>query len=159
MTNRSAPVLAAVLLAGCAHAAASPAGRPTTTVATRNGGGQQQQQVGDTTGRGGGAGTGSPSPKPYNRVITAEAKTRRGMFAVHRVGEKLYFEIPAKEMNKDMLLVGRYARAAAADPNLPPGQFGQYGGDQFGESTLRWERNGNRVVLRAPSFDITADTA
>src|SRR5512132_2107090 len=62
-------------------------------------------------------------------------------------------------MNKDMLLVGRYARAAAADPNLPPGQFGQYGGDQFGESTLRWERSGNRVILRAPSFDITADTA
>ncbi|HWJ21429.1 MAG TPA: zinc-dependent metalloprotease, partial [Gemmatimonadaceae bacterium] len=59
----------------------------------------------------------------------------------------------------DMLLVGRYARAAAADPSLPPGQFGQYGGDQFGESTLRWERVGNRVILRRPSFDITADTA
>jgi len=36
------------------------------------------------------------------------------MFAVHRVNEKLYFEIPRKELNKDMLLVGRYSRAAAA---------------------------------------------
>ena len=112
---------------------------------------------GDSTGRP--AGTGSPSPRPYNRVITAEATTRRGMFAVHRVGEKLYFEIPRREMGKDMLLVGRYARAAASDPTLPPGQFGEYGGDQFVDRTLRWERNGNRVILRSPQFDITADTA
>ncbi len=80
------------------------------------------------------------------------------MFAVHRVNDKLYFEIPAKELNKDMLLVGRYTRAAAANPRLPGGQFGNYGGDQFAERTLRWNRNGNRVVLRSPSFSIVADT-
>jgi hypothetical protein len=81
------------------------------------------------------------------------------MFAVHRVGDRLYFEIPRRELNKDMLIVGRYARAAAIDPNLPGGGFGAYGGDQFMERTMRWERNGNRVVLRSPQFDITADTA
>ena len=81
------------------------------------------------------------------------------MFAVHRVGDKLFFEIPRKEMRKDMLIVGRYARAAAADPALPPGQFGAYGGDQFAERTLRWERTGNRVILRSPAYTITADTA
>ena len=37
--------------------------------------------------------------------------------------------------------------------------FGEYGGDQFSERTVRWERNGNRVMLRAISFAITADTA
>src|SRR5262245_55245052 len=26
-------------------------------------------------------------PRPYNRVITAEARTRRGMFAVHRISD------------------------------------------------------------------------
>lgn len=81
------------------------------------------------------------------------------MLAVHKIGDKLYFEIPRKEMNKDMLVVGRFARAAAADPDLPPGQFGAYGGDQFAERTLRWDRSGNRVILRSPSFDVTADTA
>jgi len=99
-----------------------------------------------------------PRPQPYNRVVTSEAKTRKGMFNVHLVGSKLLFEIPAKELGKDMLVVGRYARAAAADPNLPPGQFGEYGGDEFTERTLRWERDGNRVILRSPSFAITADT-
>ncbi|MEO6878444.1 MAG: zinc-dependent metalloprotease, partial [Gemmatimonadaceae bacterium] len=56
------------------------------------------------------------------------------------------------------LVVGRYARAASADPTPTGGGFGNYAGDEFGERTLRWERNGNRVVLRSPSFAITADT-
>jgi hypothetical protein len=120
-------------------------------------------QGGDTTVRAGGdssrAGTGPAQPRPYNRVITRDARTRRGMFAVHRVNDKLYFEIPAKELNKDMLLVGRFTRAAATNPRLPGGQFGNYGGDQFAERTLRWDRSGNRIILRSPSFAIVADTA
>ena len=115
---------------------------------------------GDTTVRPGGdsARAGAAQPRSYNRVITRDARTRRGMFAVHRVNDKLYFEIPAKELGKDMLLVGRFTRAAAANPRLPGGQFGSYGGDQFAERTLRWDRIGNRVVLRSPSFAIVADT-
>jgi hypothetical protein len=91
-------------------------------------------------------------------VITSAAKTRKGLFTVHQVGEKLYFEIPANELNKDMLVVGRYARAAASNPNRSGGGFGEYAGDEFGERTLRWQREGNRVILRSPSFAITADT-
>ena len=52
--------------------------------------------------------TGPGRPRPYNRVITREAKTQRGMFVVHQVGDRLYFEIPPKELDRDMLLVGRY---------------------------------------------------
>ena len=117
-------------------------------------------QAGDSTARPGGdsARGGAAQPRPYNRVITREARTRRGMFAVHRVNEKLYFEIPRKELGRDMLLVGRFTRAAAANPRQPGGQFGNYGGDQFAERTLRWDRNGNRIVLRSPSFAIVADT-
>jgi hypothetical protein len=83
----------------------------------------------------------------------------RGLFNVHRVGSKLYFEIPSRELDRDMLLVGRYARAAASDPSSPTGGFGEYGGDEFGERTLRWDRDGNRVILRSPSFAITADSS
>ena len=154
-THRAAPFLAALALAACTRPATQPATRTPAPDAPR--GGAAIQPGGDTTGRA--SGGGSPAPRPYDRVVTREAKTRRGMFAVHRVGDRLLFEIPRTELNRDMLLVGRYARAAAADPTLPPGQFGAYGGDQFTERTLRWERNGNRVILRAPSFDIVADTA
>ena len=93
--------------------------------------------------------------KPYSEVIPKTAKTRVGLFTTHRVGDTLYFEIPAKELNRDMLLVGRFARAAAIDTNNP---FGAYGGDEFGERTLRWERSGDRIILRSPSFAIVADS-
>lgn len=96
------------------------------------------------------------SVKPYADVITRNAKTRVGLFKTHRVGDTLYFEIPRRELNRDMLLVGRYARTAAVDANNP---YGAYGGDEFGERTLRWERSGNRVILRSPSFAIMADSS
>jgi uncharacterized protein DUF4953/uncharacterized protein DUF5117/uncharacterized protein DUF5118 len=117
--------------------------------------------AGQDTGRGA-AGPQTPAqPRPYNRVITPGATTRRGLFITHRVGDRLYFEIPAHELNKDELVVGRYARAAAGNQTPGPGSpgFGEYAGDQFMSRTLRWERNGNRVVLRSPSYAITADTA
>jgi len=160
MPKRIVGILSILLLAGCARATARPgapspgtAPRPTRTGAAPAG----PEATGDSAGAP--RSTGAASPRPYNRVITSEAITRRGMFAVHRVGDKLFFEIPRKEMRKDMLIVGRYARAAAADPTLPPGQFGAYGGDQFAERTLRWDRTGNRVILRSPSYSITADTS
>ena len=114
---------------------------------------------GDTT-----APRGAPSmPRPYSRVITRDARTRSGMFKTHLVGDRLYFEIPTKELNKDMLIVGRFTRAAAFDPTQPQGTgpfgFPDYAGDQFAERTLRWDRVGNRVILRSPSFAITADTS
>ena len=164
MNIRLIAFAAVVAGAGCAANTPEPAPSPQSGAmrAVRTANGPSQSDVPqDTAGRalGGGGAGGAPNPRPYNRVITAEAKTRRGMFAAHRVGDKLYFEIPSRELNKDMLVVGRYTRAAAADPNLPGGGFGEYGGDQFAERTLRWERNGNRVILRSPSFAITADTA
>jgi hypothetical protein len=161
MKNRLLAVATAVAVAGCAGGNAAPAPTPAPQAATgargNAPGGAFAQAAGDTTGRPSGGGT--PAPRPYNRVITAEAHTRRGLFAAHRVGDRLYFEIPTKELNKDQLIVGRFARAAAADPSLPGGGFGDYGGDQFAERTLRWERSGNRVILRSPSYAITADTA
>ena len=147
--------LSALLLVGACSRAPEPKTVPTPQ---RNG----QGPSGDNTRAGGDsgrAGGNAPAqPRPYNRVITRDAKTRRGMFAVHRVNDKLYFEIPKNELNKDMLMVGRFTRAAAANPRLPGGQFGNYGGDQFTERTLRWDRSGNRIILRSPSFAIVADS-
>ncbi|HMF88491.1 MAG TPA: DUF5117 domain-containing protein, partial [Gemmatimonadaceae bacterium] len=152
MLNKSV-ALAALLIAGACSTAPAPRTGPTPQ---RGEPGGDSARAGGDSGRTGGA---TPAqPRAYNRVITRDARTRRGMFAVHRVNEKLYFEIPRNELNKDMLLVGRFTRAAAANPRQPGGQFGSYGGDQFTERTLRWNRSGNRVILRSPSFAIVADT-
>ena len=120
--------------------------------------GQPEGDSARAPGAGGAAGGGAQParPRPYNRVITSEARTRRGLFAVHRVGDRLYFEIPRRELNRDQLAIGRYTRAAA--PTGQQGGFGSYGGDRFVTRTLRWERNGNRVILRTPSFGIVADS-
>ncbi|HEY0038309.1 MAG TPA: DUF5117 domain-containing protein, partial [Longimicrobium sp.] len=156
-------VLAAALVAGCTpprSPASSPTPAPGGAPGARTGApAPEGAEAGGDAGGGGGGGMRAARPRAYSSVITSEARSRRGMFGVHQVGDKLFFEIPRTELNKDMLLVGRYARAAATSPNLPPGQFGAYGGDQFTERTMRWERNGNRVILRSPQFDITADTS
>jgi hypothetical protein len=156
MRKPTAALVTSLFLAGCAHAgAAPPATGPTPERAARSAETAPHRQAADTAARRGR----QQGPKPYREVIPADAVTHRGMFIVHQVDEKLFFEIPRSELGKDMLLVGRYARAAAQDPQNPRGGFGQYGGDEFGEHTLRWERNGNRIILTSPSFAITADTS
>jgi hypothetical protein len=92
-------------------------------------------------------------------VITAEAKTHRGLFVVHQLNDRVYFEIPARELGKDMLIVGRFARSAASNPVRTGGDFGNYPGDEFSTRALHWERNGNRIILRSISFAITADSS
>src|SRR5881628_3544887 len=90
--------LAALVAAG----ACSSSTPPTTAPAPQTGPAGRQTAAtlpGDTTGRG--AGANPNAPRPYNRVITAEARTRRGLFAAHRVGDRLYFEIPARELGRD----------------------------------------------------------
>jgi len=50
-----------------------------------------------------GAATRTPEPviKPYDKVITQEAKTKKGLFLVHQIKDKLYYEIPKEAFGKD----------------------------------------------------------
>ncbi len=87
-------------------------------------------------------------PKPYEKVITKDAKSTPGVFAVHRIKEKIFYEIPKNELGKDFLWVSQIARTA-----LGAG----YGGQAAGNRVVRWERRENRVFLRSVSFEIVAD--
>ncbi len=158
------------LAAACSHPAPAtqspaPATRPTsqpqgTARGVPSGVLQQLPQQPDTSAGRGGFPPATAAPRPYNRVVTAEAKTRQGMLITHRIGDRLLFEIPSKELNKDELMIGRLTRAPAGNQTPGPGTpgFGDYAGDQFASRTLRWERNGNHVILRSPSYAITADS-
>lgn len=146
----AASLASLIVLAGCAR----PKSQAPTPATTPRSGASVTPSSGGTGGTpGDSARPAASAPKPYARVISKDAKTRTGMFKTHLVGEKLYFEIPTKELNRDMLLVGRFTRSAAT-----PGDFDGYGGDEFTERTLRWERSGNRMILRSTSFGIMADT-
>ncbi|MCF4101931.1 zinc-dependent metalloprotease [Gillisia sp. M10.2A] len=86
--------------------------------------------------------------KSYSEVITSDAKTDDGLFKVHRVGEKLYFEIPSNLMEKDMLLVSRIAK-------VPSGYGGGYinAGSKVNEQVVRWFRRGANVDMKVISFE------
>ncbi len=86
--------------------------------------------------------------KPYDKVITKEAKSQPGIFTVHQVKDKYFYEIPVSELNKDYLWVSQIARTT----------FGVgYGGQALGNRVVRWERHDKRVFLRSVSYEIVAD--
>ena len=86
--------------------------------------------------------------KKYDEVITKEAVSDSGMFHVHQVDEKLYYEIPDSLLGTEMLLVTRIS--ATAD-NIG------YGGEKANTQVLRWERNHKKIMLRVVSYDNVAD--
>ena len=106
------------------------------------GGGQEQPQ--GPTGRP----TPSTDPRPYDRVITKDAKTDEGVFKIHTIKDKIYYEIPKSELDKEFLWVSQIARTT-----LGVG----YGGQAAGNRVVKWERKGNRILLRNISYDVVAD--
>ena len=86
--------------------------------------------------------------KPYKEVITEAAKSDSGLFIVHWVDEKLYFEIPYDMLDREMLLVSRIARTATS--------IG-FGGQKTNTQTVRWQRHNNDVLLRIVSYVNVAD--
>jgi len=110
---------------------------------------------GDAQGRGGGRGGGDDEdeaaqegPQPYDSIITADAETRRGMFITHMIGDKLFFEIPTSILGRDQLLVIEIAETARG--------IG-YGGQSIGNDVYRWEKQADRLLLRAISYSAQAD--
>ncbi len=155
----------AVIAIGCSTAK-TPAPAPVQPAPAPNRQAQQPAPTpGDTTetpapgaaggrgGRGGAPGapaTGAPNPQPYSRVVTRQAQTKTGFITVHRIGERVLFEIPRRELNKDLLLVQEIAQTT-----LGAG----YGGQSAGNRVLRFERRDNRVLLRGISYEVmSSDT-
>ncbi|MDR3702952.1 MAG: zinc-dependent metalloprotease [Candidatus Sulfopaludibacter sp.] len=108
---------------------------------------QAPQGGGGGGGRGAAAG-GVPDPQPYDRVITKEAKTTKGLFTVHQIKERYYYEIPKSELGKDFLWNSQIARTAVGVG---------YGGGQLTDRVVRWELRGNRVLLEEANFSVVAD--
>src|SRR5690349_7144176 len=72
----------------------------------------------------------STGPKPYKDVITSKAISDPGLFTVHKVDDKYYFEIGDSVLGHDILVVNRMSKSAAGFRN---GFFG-YAGDQIGQN-------------------------
>jgi hypothetical protein len=88
--------------------------------------------------------------KPYDEVITKKAKTTPGVFAVHRLNDKIYYEIPTKVYDKLMLWTTEIAKA--------PSGVG-WGGSALGNHVIKWDRRGNKIYLWEVSFAKRGDGA
>jgi hypothetical protein len=89
-------------------------------------------------------------PKPYSEVITDKATTRKGLFTVHLLEDKWFFEIGDSLVGRDILVVNRLSKAAAGMRNF----FFGYAGDQIGNNVIRFEKGpSNKLFLRKISFD------
>ncbi|HSJ15803.1 MAG TPA: zinc-dependent metalloprotease [Longimicrobiales bacterium] len=87
-------------------------------------------------------------PRPYNRVITSAAVTKVGLFKTHMIGEKLFFEIPRSELNRELLVISRTVEGGATS--------GFFGGGM--NRVVVWQRDGNRILLRQRAHAIVADS-
>lgn len=83
----------------------------------------------------------------YEKVITKDAVTDKGLFNVHKVDGKHYYEIPDSLFNKEMLMVSRISKTATG--------IG-FGGGKINTQVLRWEKKEKKVLLRVVSHDIVA---
>ncbi|WP_405248044.1 zinc-dependent metalloprotease [Cellulophaga sp. Asnod2-G02] len=83
----------------------------------------------------------------YEKVITKEAKTDKGLFDVHEVDSKFFYEIPDSLFNKEMLMVSRISKTANG--------LG-FGGGKINTQVLRWEKKDKKVLLRVVSYDVIA---
>ena len=94
---------------------------------------------------------GNTGAKPYNTVITKNAKTSIGFFTVHKIEEKYYFEIPDSILGRDILVVSRLAKAGADMRSI--GSMAGYAGDQINENVIRFEKGpGNKLFIRDISY-------
>jgi len=135
MTNLGRTVYAlAVALLPCAALAQEPPAA---------GGGQE-------TGGGRGGRAAEPEIRPFERVITKDAKSDEGIFTVHRIKDRVYYEIPKERLGREFLWVSQIAKTT-----LGAG----YGGQAAGNRVVKWERRGDRILLRGVSYDVVADAA
>ncbi|HUR21306.1 MAG TPA: zinc-dependent metalloprotease [Vicinamibacterales bacterium] len=89
-----------------------------------------------------------PRPLPYAQVITSAATTDDGIFKVHRVGERLYYEIPKAELGKDFLLVTTIKKTTIGVG---------YGGQAAGTRVIRWVQRGDRMLVLDVDYSVVAD--
>lgn len=82
-------------------------------------------------------------PKLYEEVISAEAQTKRGLFTVHKVQNRFYFEISDSLFERELLVVNRISKAPV----------GVYAGDQINENVIMFSKGPyNKVFIKNISY-------
>ncbi len=88
--------------------------------------------------------------KTFDDIITKDAKSDEGLFNIHEVKDKFYYEIPDSLLGKEMLMVTRIAKTANG--------LG-FGGGKQNTQVVRWVKKRNQIILRIVSYEnVAADS-
>ena len=92
------------------------------------------------------------TPKPYKEVVTEEAKTQKGVFKVHRIDEKVLWEIPESLLGREFLW-----QIEIAGTSKSGSMFGPYNGAGAGVRVVRFIRRNNTIFMRDVDYSMRTD--
>lgn len=88
--------------------------------------------------------------KKYEDIITEEAVTDSGLFIVHKVVDKYYFELPEEVLEREILVVSRMSGFVKGL------SFGGAGMKTRPQQVIRWEKHDKKILLRSVSYNSVA---
>ena len=90
-------------------------------------------------------------PKPYAKVITKDAESEVGLFSVHRVEDKYFFELPNGLLEKEILVVSRISG------HVKGLNFGGAGMKSRPQQVIRFQQLHNKILMRSVSYNNVAE--
>jgi len=85
--------------------------------------------------------------KPYREVIPKNTKSSNGLFTVHQVGTKWYFEIADSKIGREIMSVTRFSKTVAS--------CGKYGGEEVNSQVVTWDKGPNNYLFLKSVTHIT----
>lgn len=92
----------------------------------------------------------SKKEKGYATIITSKAESTPGLFTVHKVEDKYYFEIDKEVLEKEILVVSRISG------HVKGLNFGGAGMKSRPQQVIRWQQQDKHLLLRSVSYNSIA---
>lgn len=83
--------------------------------------------------------------QPYEKVVTAKAKTQEGMITVHQIDDKWLFEIHDSLIGREIMTITRYKQTPAGG--------GKYGGEEVNRQVIKFEvAQNDKLFMRSITY-------
>lgn len=89
--------------------------------------------------------------KSFSDIIPADAVTDAGLFTIHKVGQKYFFEVPKVILGRDILV------ASVISGHVKGLNFGGAGMRSRPQQIVRWYLQDDKILLKSVSYDAIAD--
>ncbi len=77
--------------------------------------------------------------KPYEKVVTKDFKSFKGLFTVHQLRDRVLFEIPDSLIGRSVLVINRLTKVSAL--------MGMYPGEELDEKTIIFDKGKDSSIL------------